>query len=55
MFKISKVKPKEPKTSLRTFRLPIEQVEYLENASKETGVNVTQIVIQMIDYCINNK
>lgn len=55
MFTVKKVEDKTPRTILKTFRLPVEQVKIIEGLSKSTGVNVTQIVVQMIDYCINGQ
>lgn len=41
-----------PKTVHKTIRIPRELSFELEKLSRETKVNVSQIIIQMIAYCL---
>lgn len=45
----------EPKTIHKTIRIPRELYFEVEQLSRETNVNVSQIIIQMIAYCLNDK
>ena len=55
MFKVKQKTPNEPKTESKTVRVPLELQLKLKKLSEETGVNTSQIIIQMIEYCLNDK
>lgn len=56
MFKvIKKDNYVEPRTVSKTIRIPKELHSKVEQLSRETNVNVSQIIIQMIAYCLNDK
>jgi hypothetical protein len=53
VFTIKKEQLKIPKTKHKTFRLPIRHANIIENLASENGISEAQVLIQMINYCIN--
>ncbi|MDD6825207.1 MAG: Arc family DNA-binding protein [Oscillospiraceae bacterium] len=50
IFKISKGFESHPKT----FRLPVPMIEMLEKLAEENNISVNQLVVQCIEYALNN-
>ena len=50
MFRIQKGYDSEPKT----FRLPIELIERLENLAAQNKLSLNQLVIQCLNYAVDN-
>lgn len=38
----------------KTFRLPIEMVDYLEKLAVENKISLNRLVIQCLDYAVDN-
>lgn len=56
MFQLDKNKAKEPRTKQKCYRLPTYIIKELERLKKASGgISETEIVIQMLSYCMGIK
>ena len=53
MFEIDTNRPKEQRTITKTYRLPTHLAKALETLKNEAGISQTQILVQMIEYCLS--
>ena len=54
MFEIDANKTKEQRTVSRTYRIPVHLIKSLEWLKNESGISQTQIIVQMIEYCLKD-
>lgn len=54
MFEIDANKTKEQRTVSRTYRIPVHLVKSLEWLKNKSGISQTQIIVQMIEYCLKD-